>query len=108
MTQNTSGLINDGFMKDIVETGYKAIDGIETLRKDLMADLKDAATSSSDAANKITIGPGSEKVDISTGAGSLVLDNYLQELSTVEQAAAQIVAQSNKAQKNVHAQTGQV
>ncbi|MDR1996788.1 MAG: hypothetical protein LBQ83_00435 [Candidatus Margulisbacteria bacterium] len=46
-------------------------------------------------------------VDISTGAGALVLDDALQELSTLEQAAAQLVAAENKAQKQVHSVTGQ-
>jgi len=46
-------------------------------------------------------------IDISTGAGALVLDDALQELSTLEQAAAQLVAAENKAQKQVHSVTGQ-
>lgn len=93
------------FTKDIVEAGYNAISGIEEKRDVIMDALKDAAGTDGDNLMNIA---GTNDIDISTGAGSLILDNYLQELSTVEQAAAQIVAQANKAQKNVHSQTGQV
>lgn len=48
-------------------------------------------------------GQGTVPVDISTGAGALVLDDRLQELATLEQSAAQLVAAENRAQKDVQA-----
>ena len=96
--------------KDIAAAGYDAISSVEEVRSDLMDQIVGAAASDSD--KTITIGAnaegeGGQEIDISTGAGALVLDNALQELSTVEQVAAQLVAGSNRAQQRVHSQTGQ-
>lgn len=97
-------------MKNIAEDAFEAIKSIETVRADVMEELKGAAEAgATDQVISLSIDGGAAiEVDIATGAGALVLDNYLQELSTVEQAAAQLVAQANKAQKQVHSQTGQM
>ena len=92
-----------GGVDGIIDNAYKTLESVEGTRQVMMDSLSTAAGSSTN--KEITI--NGNLVDISTGAGALVLDTYLQELSTVEQAAAQVVAQHNKAQKTVHSQTGQ-
>ncbi len=91
-------------IQQIARDGYKAVAQVEVLRGAIMSDVK--AASATSAASRV-VGIAGVSVDISTGAGALVLDDYLQELSTVEQAAAQLVAAENKAQKQVHSVTGQ-
>lgn len=91
-------------IQQIARDGYKAVYDVEQLRSSVMAGVKEAASSTS---TNRTVSVAGATVDISTGAGALVLDDYLQELSTVEQAAAQLVAAENKSQKQVHSVTGQ-
>ena len=89
-------------IQQIAADGYKAIEGVEIARASIMDCVKAAAGGT----DKNVMIQGN-KVDISTGAGALVLDDYLQELSTVEQAAAQLVAAENKSQKQAHSILGQ-
>ncbi len=103
MTNTAIGFMSEG-PSGIIDNAYKALQNVETVRSDLMSDLK---TASGPTGSKIITIGATDSIDISTGAGAMVLDSYLQELSTVEQAAAQVVAQHNKAQKTVHSQTGQ-
>jgi hypothetical protein len=101
-SESVSGLA--GGVGGIIDDAYNTLNDVETVRSDLMDSLQAAASVGS--SKVVTINDNST-IDISTGAGALVLDTYLQELSTVEQSAAQIVAQHNKAQKTIHSQTGQ-
>ena len=88
----------------IAKDAVVAIACVSMQREAIMSDVKNAAKiGGTDNSVKI----GSACVDISTGAGALVLDDALQELSTLEQAAAQLVAAENKAQKQIHSVTGQ-
>jgi hypothetical protein len=97
-------------LSNIAKDAYIAIGNVTGIRSALMAEITSVATGSS-TTKEININAGSnadpKKIDISTGAGALVLDDALQELSTLEQAAAQLVAAENKAQKQVHSVTGQ-
>jgi hypothetical protein len=92
-------------LQDIAVAGADLLKSVGDTRENLMNSIKSAA--SQDGNKVITISSDLASIDISTGAGALVLDDYLQELSTVEQAAAQLVAAENKAQKQVHSVTGQ-
>ncbi|MDR1323262.1 MAG: hypothetical protein LBK68_02375 [Candidatus Margulisbacteria bacterium] len=99
-------------LSQIAKDAYEAIANVTDIRSKLMNEIKSVATGN--GSKEINIGVltgrnGGENVsiDISTGAGALVLDDALQELSTLEQAAAQLVAAENKAQKQVHSVTGQ-
>jgi hypothetical protein len=98
-------------LSNIAKDAYEAIANVTDIRSQLMNEIKKVA--STGASKEIDIGKitsrtgESVKIDISTGAGALVLDDALQELSTLEQAAAQLVAAENKAQKQVHSVTGQ-
>ena len=100
-------------ISDIAQAGYDALKGVGEARSFIMEQVKKAAAGSgTDGAAKIYLAskdgsPVGSQIDISTGAGALVLDDALQELSTIEQAAAQLVAAENKAQKQVHSVTGQ-
>lgn len=110
MFEHTGVPANDGaltgiHLSQIAENAYDAIASATATRKDLMEQIKDVATCTAVTSKEVTI--GTNRIDISTGAGALVLDDYLQELSTIEQAAAQFVAAENKAQKQVHSVTGQ-
>ena len=96
-------------ISDIAQAGYDALKGVGEARSFIMSQVKTAAegTNSSGAAKIQLSSNSTSTIDISTGAGALVLDDALQELSTIEQAAAQLVAAENKAQKQVHSVTGQ-
>lgn len=94
-------------IKQIAEDAYDVVSEVAGKRTDLMSEIKSAVTSNDTNISMDINGNGAEDVDISTGAGALILDDYLQELSTVEQAAAQFVAAENKAQKQIHSVTGQ-
>ncbi|GBR76686.1 hypothetical protein NO2_1197 [Candidatus Termititenax persephonae] len=91
-------------INNIAKLGVDAIACVSIQRENIMSEVRSAAADSSSAK---TISIAGACVDISTGAGALVLDDALQELSTLEQAAAQLVAAENKAQKQVHSVTGQ-
>ena len=91
-------------LHSIAKDGAKAIACVAVQRECIMNQVKDAASSQTGQA---MVKIANACVDISTGAGALVLDDALQELSTLEQAAAQLVAAENKAQKQVHSVTGQ-
>ncbi|GBR76693.1 hypothetical protein NO2_1206 [Candidatus Termititenax persephonae] len=88
----------------IAQDAYTAIKSVAQQREDIMTCVKCAAIASG-GSSLVSIRGG--VIDVSTGAGALVLDDALQELSTLEQAAAQLVAAENKAQKQVHSVTGQ-
>ncbi|GBR76690.1 hypothetical protein NO2_1201 [Candidatus Termititenax persephonae] len=88
----------------IARDGYVAIASVAAQRELIMEGVKSVAQSLSGSS---LVSIRSATVDVSTGAGALVLDDALQELSTLEQAAAQLVAAENKAQKQVHSVTGQ-
>ncbi|GBR73782.1 hypothetical protein NO1_1080 [Candidatus Termititenax aidoneus] len=111
--KTTAGNLNVGkvSLSNIAKDAYAAIANVTDIRSQIMAQITSVATGSGD--KEIDIGAltdkggTSVKIDISTGAGALVLDDALQELSTLEQAAAQLVAAENKAQKQVHSVTGQ-
>ncbi|MDR1453862.1 MAG: hypothetical protein LBJ25_07825 [Candidatus Margulisbacteria bacterium] len=93
----------------IAKNAYEAIGTITNIRSQLMAEITRVACGSGDKMINVNKNASSKalSIDISTGAGALVLDDALQELSTVEQAAAQLVAAENKAQKQVHSVVGQ-
>jgi len=110
-TQKIAGTLQ---MSDISRAGYQAVKDVGLQRQAIMEAVKCAAAGTSTklqaevTVNGATFGLGKlANVDIATGAGALVLDDALQELSTIEQAAAQLVAAENKAQKQVHSVTGQ-
>ena len=101
--QNSDGSAKAGIHKIAID-GAVAILCVSMQREAIMSDVKAAAKS---GGKDNTVKIAGACVDISTGAGALVLDDALQELSTLEQAAAQLVAAENKAQKQVHSVTGQ-
>jgi hypothetical protein len=108
----TNGLKAGGVtLSNIAKDAYLAIGNVTEIRSQLMHEITKVATGESNDKtiniNAGNTGAGEKKIDISTGAGALVLDDALQELSTLEQAAAQLVAAENKAQKQVHSVTGQ-
>jgi hypothetical protein len=94
---------------DISEMGYGAIKEIDGLRNSIMSQVANVANNTTNDVNfsgmarmaGITAGTSSA-IDITTGAGALVLDDVLQALSTVEQASAQLVSAENKAQQQVN------
>jgi hypothetical protein len=118
MVTNWEGMIGENeqlkaggvALSNIAKDAYNAIGNVTHIRSALMAQITSVATANS-TTKEININAGSggnaKSIDISTGAGALVLDDALQELSTLEQAAAQLVAAENKAQKQVHSVTGQ-
>lgn len=87
---------------DIELTAYNALQDVTAEREDIMNQVANVAAGD---ATQVTIrmSGGDKTVDISTGAGALVLDDRLQELATLEQSAAQLVAAENRAQKDVQA-----
>ena len=106
-------------IKDIAQAGYQTVKEVGEVREAIMNMVKEASQAgnnklvsasalTSDGISMETHGKISDlnDVDISTGAGALILDDILQELSTVEQAAAQLVAAENRAQKQIHSVTG--
>jgi len=95
---------NSTSLHNIAKDGALAVACVAVQRESIMSQVKSAAQTSS---GKSEVLIANICVDISTGAGALVLDDALQELSTLEQAAAQLVAAENKAQKQVHSVTGQ-
>ncbi|GBR77313.1 hypothetical protein NO2_1714 [Candidatus Termititenax persephonae] len=103
MVANSSAGSAIGIHK-IAQDGYDAINAVAKQREDIMTCVKSVAQALNGSS---VVSIRSAAVDISTGAGALVLDDALQELSTLEQAAAQLVAAENKAQKQVHSVTGQ-
>lgn len=93
-------------VRSIADEAYYVASFASQQRDGIMGRISNAVASSS---TEITLPLDNvdTKVDIASGAGALLLDDYLQELSTVEQAAAQFVAAENKAQKQIHSVTGQ-
>ena len=94
---------------DISEMGYGAIKEIDGLRNNIMSQVSTVANGgtndvdfSSMAKMAGITATTANKIDITTGAGALVLDDVLQALSTVEQASAQLVSAENKAQQQVN------
>ena len=108
---------------DISEAGYQAIKNVDDLRAGIMEAVATVAggTPSGTAAKPSTVTAGTNSInfhaettrlaglgsltggiDITTGAGALVLDDVLQAMSTVEQSAAQLVSAENKAQQQVN------
>ncbi|MDR1322957.1 MAG: hypothetical protein LBK68_00800 [Candidatus Margulisbacteria bacterium] len=96
-------------LSNIAKDAYNAIGNVTQIRSKLMSEIEKVATGNGGKEINVSFKSGASAVsiDISTGAGALVLDDALQELSTLEQAAAQLVAAENKAQKQVHSVTGQ-
>jgi hypothetical protein len=97
-------------LNTIATDGFDTVKRTTETRQALMDAIKTAAASGEKTISMMVNVNGTGEtigVDISTGAGALILDDYLQELSTVEQAAAQLVAAENKAQKQIHSVTGQ-
>jgi hypothetical protein len=111
-------------VQDISEAGFNTVNNVDTMRKDIMAAVAEIAGGTPNAtsgsygvqvdystgsgrlnfgtvATMAGLGPNTT-VDIQTGAGALVLDDVLQVMSTLQQAAAQMVAAENKAQQQVN------
>jgi hypothetical protein len=111
-------------VKDISETGFSAVSNVDSMRKDIMAAVAEIAGGATNntsgnygvqvdystgtgrlnfgsVATMAGLGPNTT-VDITTGAGALVLDDVLQVMSTMQQSAAQLVAAENKAQQQVN------
>ena len=85
-------------------SALKAIQDVAVERDNIMTQVANVASTGA-TTTKVTIKMGTETkaVDISSGAGALVLDDRLLELATLEQSAAQLVAAENRAQKDVQA-----
>lgn len=84
---------------------YEAADWADASREEIMNDIRDAIESNANGTNDVDgveVEIDGIAVDISSGAGALLLDDKLQELSTIEQSAAQILAANNRAQKEVN------
>jgi hypothetical protein len=90
---------------DIAVAGASAANQVSAMRNTIMTAVQGAAgAAATGGAATITtpsINSGAA-IDISTGAGALVLDDKLQQLSTMEQSAAQLVAAENKGEKEVN------
>lgn len=110
--------------QDISEAGFGTVNNVDTMRRDIMSAVAEIAGGTTNAtsglhgvqvdystgsprlnfgtvATMAGLGPNTT-VDIQTGAGALVLDDVLQVMSTIQQAAAQLVAAENKAQQQVN------
>ncbi len=85
---------------DIEIQGLNTVQRVSAERENIMNQVAVVASGGSNVVS-INMGTTSHSVDISTGAGALVLDDRLQELATMEQSAAQLVAAENRAQKDV-------
>lgn len=111
-------------VQDISEAGFNTVSNVDTMRRDIMAAVAEIAGGQANATSgtygvqvdnsggspqlnfgevavMAGLGPNTT-VDIQTGAGALVLDDVLQVMSTLQQAAAQLVAAENKAQQQVN------
>lgn len=100
-------------MADISELGYQTIRDVDTMRSGIMDQVAKVAAgtgangnaidfTTNNAASLAGLTSVGSAVDITTGAGALVLDDVLQAMSTVEQTAAQLVSAENKAQQQVN------
>ncbi|MBU0580048.1 MAG: hypothetical protein KKA19_02630 [Candidatus Margulisbacteria bacterium] len=87
---------------DIEAQAFNALSSVTSERDGIMQQVANVAANTATTV-KIRMGGEEKEVDISTGAGALVLDDRLQELATMEQSAAQLVAAENRAQKDVQA-----
>jgi hypothetical protein len=111
-------------VQDISEAGFNTVSNVDNMRRDIMSAVAEIAGGTPNATSgqfgvqvdnstgtsrlnfgtvgtMAGLGPNTT-VDIQTGAGALVLDDVLQVMSTLQQAAAQLVAAENKAQQQVN------
>ncbi|MCB0739365.1 MAG: hypothetical protein KDC92_17795 [Bacteroidetes bacterium] len=98
-----------GSYTNIAEAGYESVREVDDHRLGIMNEVSLVASGGqtnvnfSNAVMTLSgIGTSAQSIDITTGAGALVLDDVLQALSTVEQAAAQLVSAENRAQQQVN------
>ena len=90
---------------DISLNAYEATSTTNDIREGIMQDIRDSVAGMADGGNEdmtVSVSLRGTEVDISTGAGALLLDDTLQTLSTIEQSAAQILASNNRAVKEIN------
>jgi hypothetical protein len=88
----------------ISSNAFLVANDADTKREDIMSEIKNAVSSANTGGSDVYVNVGGSNIDISTGAGALVLDDTLQKLSTQEQSAAQILSAQNRATKEVSQQ----
>jgi hypothetical protein len=89
---------------NIEASALSTLEAVSAERENIMDQVAEVAAGTATTVD-INMGGSTtpKSVDISTSAGALVLDDRLQELATMEQSAAQLVAAENRAQKDVQA-----
>jgi hypothetical protein len=92
-----------GAANSVEANAYKVAEASENTRCEIMAEIKNALTTSNNEVDTdVTLNVESlGGIDISSGPGALVLDDVLQKLSTIQQTAAQILASKNRSAKEV-------
>lgn len=90
---------------NIEASALNTLAAVSLERNDIMSQVANVAGGGATTTVNIKMSGSTtpKAVDISTSAGALVLDDRLQELATMEQSAAQLVAAENRAQKDVQA-----
>lgn len=91
--------------QSIEANAYETARISEQTREGIMSQIRDQLGGDNSTVNDVTINvnlPGEDDaVDISSGAGALLLDSALQKLSTLDQASAQILSSKNRSQKEI-------
>ena len=89
----------------ISSNAYAVAKGSDDARADIMTQIRTSmetnATSGSDVSAVTVKLEGTPNVDITTGAGALLLDATLQKLGTQEQVAGQVLSSSNRSAKEM-------
>ena len=81
---------------------YFVANAADDARQDIMSDIRTAVTGASNGTSDVYSIPALGGIDISTGAGALILDDTLQKLSNQEQASGQILSSKNRGQKEMN------
>ena len=85
----------------ITENAYSIAQYAEGEREDILQQISDQLTEQATGDNDTTVvsvdlGNGVQMDDITNSASPLVLDDYMNQLSTLDQTAAQVVAAKNR------------
>lgn len=97
---------------DLSINAYETVNECDNIREDIMSQIKDSLLpgGQSGGADDLTVSvqlPGmTDAIDVGTGAGALVMDDCMQRLANITQTAAQLVANKNRATKEVTQRLG--
>jgi len=93
-----------GASGSVESNAYKVAETAENTREKIMDDIRSQLGRQADGTFSEDITLQVQElggIDISSGAGALVLDDVLQKLSTIQQSAAQILASKNRGVKEM-------